>query len=967
MKHTLFGKGALTALLVTILVGALIGCSDLIQDEPILENIAVTSPPTKTTYTIGQALDLSGLVVTGTYSDDTTKTETVRLVDISGYDANKTGLQTLTVTVNGKTATFVVTVSDSGGEPVDDIADYLANAQGGATADNPVSLPVNGSLADGRWESILSAINGAGKYVMLDLSACAMTGTEFDPGTAEGADKVTALVLPATAKSIKAGTYDNPTFSAFTALGSINGTDIETVGTFAFRDCGNLTILGLPVTTTIGDYAFAGCWRLTTLSLPMATTIGSGAFRGCENLESVSLPATPPIIGDIFYDTGASGLITVSVPMGAVSAYTSAWGVSASTSAGGNTSVYGNNHKAVTITDGTAEPDIDIADYLANAQGGATADNPVSLSVNGSLTDGRWEAILSTISESGKYVALDLSACAMTGTEFDPGTAEGADKVTALVLPVTAKSIKAGDGGNAAFRAFTALGSISGAGVETVGREAFYYCAALKSVSLPVATDIGGTAFAYCENLESVSLPAATDIGYDAFSGTALTSVSLPSSLTALGGNPFSSCSSLVSITVDPANTVFSARDGMLMNKAETTLIAYPSATGDITLPSFTTIGDGAFSGTSITTGSLPAATSIGLGAFFDCKSLASVSLPVAMDIGGAAFAYCENLESVSLPAAIDIGNATFLDCENLESVSLPVATSIGNIAFEDCTSLTSVSLPAATSIGGSAFDNCTALMDVSLPIATDIDYQAFLYCASLTSVSLPLATSIGNSAFNGCIALTEVSLPAATSIGVYAFSGCAVLESVSLPVATDIGGAPFAYCENLESVSLPATPPSIGTGYNGIFNYTGSTGTITISVPIGAVSVYTSTWGVSASTPANGNTSVYGEGHKAVFITGVANGGAIVSVNFDKPINGVSENFVLSKSGTPATITLEAPDTYTAYAWYLNDADAPVSVTAAYTLNAADCRVGRNFITVWATTSAGAHYSKEITFIVNK
>ncbi len=35
--------------------------------------ITVTSPPTKTKYTVGQALDLSGIVVTATYSDNTTE------------------------------------------------------------------------------------------------------------------------------------------------------------------------------------------------------------------------------------------------------------------------------------------------------------------------------------------------------------------------------------------------------------------------------------------------------------------------------------------------------------------------------------------------------------------------------------------------------------------------------------------------------------------------------------------------------------------------------------------------------------------------------------------------------------------------------------------------------------------------------------------------------------------------------
>jgi hypothetical protein len=69
--------------------------------------------------------------------------------------------------------------------------------------------------------------------------------------------------------------------------------------------------------------------------------------------------------------------------------------------------------------------------------------------------------------------------------------------------------------------------------------------------------------------------------------------------------------------------------------------------------------------------------------------------------------------------------------------------------------------------------------------------------------------------------------------------------------------------------VSLPAIPPSryIGSDY-GIFHSTSSTGTITITVPVGAVSAYTSKWGVPTSISANGATSVYGENHKAILIT---------------------------------------------------------------------------------------------------
>jgi cytochrome c-type biogenesis protein CcmE len=75
-----------------------------------LQSIELTSGPTKFVYAQGEALDISGLVITGTYSNGGQKTETVSLSDISGYNPNTVGTQTLTVTVDGKTATFTVLV-----------------------------------------------------------------------------------------------------------------------------------------------------------------------------------------------------------------------------------------------------------------------------------------------------------------------------------------------------------------------------------------------------------------------------------------------------------------------------------------------------------------------------------------------------------------------------------------------------------------------------------------------------------------------------------------------------------------------------------------------------------------------------------------------------------------------------------------------------------------------------------------
>jgi hypothetical protein len=75
-----------------------------------LSSIAITAPD-KTIYAVGDSLDITGLAVTGTYSDGSKKTETIGVSNVSGFDSTTTGKKVLTVTVGGKTATFEITVS----------------------------------------------------------------------------------------------------------------------------------------------------------------------------------------------------------------------------------------------------------------------------------------------------------------------------------------------------------------------------------------------------------------------------------------------------------------------------------------------------------------------------------------------------------------------------------------------------------------------------------------------------------------------------------------------------------------------------------------------------------------------------------------------------------------------------------------------------------------------------------------
>jgi len=81
--------------------------------EKTLESIAVTTPPTKTQYTVGESLNTAGMVVTATYSDGSTAVIPAGTggYTTSGFSSSAVGPNTVTVSYGGKTDTFTVTIN----------------------------------------------------------------------------------------------------------------------------------------------------------------------------------------------------------------------------------------------------------------------------------------------------------------------------------------------------------------------------------------------------------------------------------------------------------------------------------------------------------------------------------------------------------------------------------------------------------------------------------------------------------------------------------------------------------------------------------------------------------------------------------------------------------------------------------------------------------------------------------------
>ncbi|MFP3091276.1 leucine-rich repeat domain-containing protein [Treponema sp. TIM-1] len=162
----------------------------------------------------------------------------------------------------------------------------LAAASGGATWDDPVPAAYRGKETPA---AVYAALENAGKYVSLDLSASSLTS--FLTYDSDAKKLIVSLTLPDALTAIPAGDREG---SAFTSLKTISAAKATTVGDYAFARC-PLIDVSLPAATDIGGGAFSGCDALTSVSLPAATSIGESAFEECDALTGVNLPAATSI------------------------------------------------------------------------------------------------------------------------------------------------------------------------------------------------------------------------------------------------------------------------------------------------------------------------------------------------------------------------------------------------------------------------------------------------------------------------------------------------------------------------------------------------------------------------------------------------------------------------------------------------------------------------------------------------
>lgn len=414
--------------------------------------------------------------------------------------------------------------------------------------------------------------------------------------------KVSSVFIPATVTSIGGFAFRcckflaTVTFAEGSQLKSIgalafSGTDqahpifkeiqipdsVETIGTNAFQNCQDLESITLPASLkTIESSAFSDCRNLSKIKLPTSlTTIEIFVFDSCSSLETV------------FYDSSLAQWSQINTSNGFL----------------------GYSHPSLVMNDYTAQ-------FIS------VEDDPFAYPPPKTVTITKYTGKEST-------VILPSTINSWPVTKIGEAAFQDNTTITSVTIPDSVTEIGAN-----AFAGCTNLTSVIYVGdwrnlTIQSGNPAVQDAANAPLFDFeftPDNTAVIVTNYKYNGAAADVTIPSrykgkpVTTIGHAAFFNSAVTSVTIPDSVTSISDDAFVNCPQLTNISI-PNSVTF-----------------------------------------------------IGFSAFNSCTSLKSITLPSSLStIQSYAFCNCGNLETIRIPVSVtSIGNCAFADCPNLMTVTYP-------------------------------------------------------------------------------------------------------------------------------------------------------------------------------------------------------------------------------------------------------------------------------------------------------
>ena len=439
---------------------------------------------------------------------------------------------------------------------------------------------------------------------------------------------------------------------------------VQSIDQTAFWLCTSLTSIEIPDNVGFVDQlAFINCTNLQTVIIGSSvSTIDRWAFSGCEKLNTIVCKSTtPPELGSDVFQAIDLSKISLYVPAESLLAYQEAdqWN---------SCNIYSS---VASGTCGVAGDDVQWALY---------GDGNIIISGNGKMADYELENVPWALYKEDITKALIVDGVTRLGNN----AFNDCYNMTSVTIYRSLNEF-----GDDSFSSCGSLNAVKILNLEQWCKINFstFYCNPLHEAEhlylngseitgelvIPnTVVNIGTWAFVNCRGITSVVVPEGVErIGQGSFNNSSISQISLPSTLTSIGGASFLGCANLSSLSI-PNNV--------------TTIDEY--AFRNCTGLESVTIGNGV--------------ESIGNWAFSGCTNLETVILGNSLQsIGGFAFGDDESLTSIDIPnSVINIEEVAFYGCSGLESVNMYATTapSLGSNVFQNCSSLTSINYPCGSS-----------------------------------------------------------------------------------------------------------------------------------------------------------------------------------------------------------------------------------------------------------------------------
>ncbi len=566
---------------------------EIVQGPPTLTGITLSTASVKKNYILSETLDLTGLVITANYSNNTSETVTgYTSIPAHGATLSSTG-NNIIVTVNytdggvTRSNNFIIIVTAPGtpGLVYDLINGGTAyRVSKGTATSSAVVIPAayNGLPVIEIGSASDSSSNGAfSNYTSLTTISIPASITSIGKYAFQNCTGLPEITIPASIASIGdyafSGTSTNPM-----TLATVNfavGSQLDGINYGTFQYCTSLNVISIPASvTSIGDYAFNGCWNLTAITIPASvTSIGRSAFNNCNNLGfTVAFAANSQLetIGAYAF-SGCTGLTSITIPNRVTSidlfAFSGCNGLTTIDIPASVTTIEYAFYDCNNLTNITINTDKVTTTFNNNWGTWFPADN-LSVTFNANIGNNAFRFNNANNTKLANVtIAEGVTSIGECAFQYCTG-------LTAVIIPASVTSIGDYAFNNCNNPDFSVTIAVNSQ-LETIGNNAFSNCSGLnRSLTIPASVmsigdyafnncnnidfnvtfaansqleAIGNNAFSNCRGLMSIIIPASvTSIGDYAFNGCwNLTAITIPASVTSIGNSAFSSCQRLSSVT----------------------------------------------------------------------------------------------------------------------------------------------------------------------------------------------------------------------------------------------------------------------------------------------------------------------------------------------------------------------------------------------------------------------------------